>query len=320
MKTYDIIFWSETKASYVLSQSADYVAAGGAPTTMTIKALDANGNKIPGASWVAASSSAAKATTSTSGTTDGCALALCNATEWAAFGTSTATITGLTKGAVTFTVANSATAPTISHTSSVTVTGAQIASLTWAFDKSDYAPGERVKVTLTAKDSDGNPVGDDAYTIWKVVPTADVSVNSYISDDTLATPTITENFFSGVATYSFYAPVTTGAFKLSGTTAVDADLAIASQGAVVSISSAVSNAEILATQAAAEEAIAAANDATDAALSAAEAAEAATAIAQEAVDAVAELSAQVTKLISALRAQITSLTNLIIKIQKKVKA
>ena len=48
--------------------------------------------------------------------------------------------------------------------------------------------------------------------------------------------------------------------------------------------------------------------------------EAATAMAQEAVDAVAELSASVTKLISALRAQITTLTNLVVKIQKKVRA
>jgi uncharacterized protein YoxC len=43
-------------------------------------------------------------------------------------------------------------------------------------------------------------------------------------------------------------------------------------------------------------------------------------MAQEAVDAVAELSASVTKLISALRKQITTLTNLVVKIQKKVKA
>ena len=69
----------------------------------------------------------------------------------------------------------------------------------------------------------------------------------------------------------------------------------------------------------AEEATAAANDATDAALSAAEAAEAATAMAQEAVDAVAELSARVANLMSELKTQITSLSNLIIKIQKKVR-
>ena len=65
---------------------------------------------------------------------------------------------------------------------------------------------------------------------------------------------------------------------------------------------------------------AAANAATDAALAAAEAADAATAAAQDASDAVAALSAQVGQLIAGIKAQITSLTNLVIKIQKKVRA
>ena len=47
---------------------------------------------------------------------------------------------------------------------------------------------------------------------------------------------------------------------------------------------------------------------------------AATAAAQDAADAVAALSAQVATLISGLKAQLTAWTNLVIKIQKKVKA
>ena len=316
VKTYDIIFWSATKASYSLEQSADYVAAGGAATAMTVTAKDANGNKIPGATWVAASSSAATATVTTSGTTEGCAVALCTADEFAAFGTVDAVVTGLVKGDVTFTVANSATAPTISATSSVKVTGAVIASLTWAFDKAEYAPGEKVTVTLTAKDSDSNPVGDDAYTIWGTVPSASVSVNSYFVGGTTTAPTATEDFVSGLATYTFFAPVTTGAFKLSGKTAANADLAVALQGAVVSIEAGVTNEALDA----ASEALDAANAATDAANAAAEAADAATAAAQDAADAVAALATQVATYISNLRKQITALTNLVIKIQKKVKA
>ncbi len=80
-------------------------------------------------------------------------------------------------------------------------------------------------------------------------------------------------------------------------------------------------------EAAALDAIEAGNAATDAANAAAEAADAATAAAEEAteaanaaVDAVAALSAQVATLFSRLKAQITALTNLIIKIQKKLKA
>jgi hypothetical protein len=78
---------------------------------------------------------------------------------------------------------------------------------------------------------------------------------------------------------------------------------------------------------AAAEATDAANAATDAANAAAEAADAATAAAQDAADAVAALSVQVSEQIAelkaqneALRKQLIALTNLIIKIQKKVKA
>jgi hypothetical protein len=74
-----------------------------------------------------------------------------------------------------------------------------------------------------------------------------------------------------------------------------------------------------ATEAAAE-ATDAANAATDAANASAEAADAATAAAQDAADAVAALSTQVSEMITALKKQITALTNLVIKIQKKVKA
>jgi len=71
---------------------------------------------------------------------------------------------------------------------------------------------------------------------------------------------------------------------------------------------------------AANEATDAANAATDAANAAAEAADAATAAAQDAQAAVAALASQVADLISGIKAQITALTNLVVKIQKKVKA
>jgi trimeric autotransporter adhesin len=71
---------------------------------------------------------------------------------------------------------------------------------------------------------------------------------------------------------------------------------------------------------AAAEATDASNAATDAANAAAEAADAATAAAQDAADAVAALSTQVSEMVAALKKQITSLTNLVIKIQRKVRA
>ena len=90
----------------------------------------------------------------------------------------------------------------------------------------------------------------------------------------------------------------------------------------VDIAAGANAAEAAATAAAdaAAEATDAANAATDAANAAAEAADAATAAAQDAADAVAALSTQVSEMVNALKKQITALTNLVIKIQKKVKA
>jgi hypothetical protein len=117
----------------------------------------------------------------------------------------------------------------------------------------------------------------------------------------------------GKAVYKFYAPAVNGTLTATGKTSGAVDITEA-----VTVTKTLPITSAAAT--AAEAAEAAANDATDAAITAGEAAEAASALAQEAVDAVAELSASVTKLISALKAQITTLTNLVIKIQKKVKA
>ena len=113
----------------------------------------------------------------------------------------------------------------------------------------------------------------------------------------------------------------TTTFTLTGTAGTaNSYLAKTLTGTKVAAEFAVSNPSIDAATDAANEAAQAASDATDAALAAADAADAATTKAQEAVDAVATLSAQVSKLITALKAQITTLTNLVIKIQKKVKA
>jgi hypothetical protein len=102
---------------------------------------------------------------------------------------------------------------------------------------------------------------------------------------------------------------------------IDTTVAAGNSTATLAITPAASATDVAqgATDAAAE-ATDAANAATDAANAAAEAADAATAAAQDAADAVAALSTQVSEMVNALKKQITALTNLVIKIQKKVKA
>jgi len=117
---------------------------------------------------------------------------------------------------------------------------------------------------------------------------------------------------AGVTAGNYFQTVTAKFTKDTSTSTADALLALATAlGTRDQASAAVD---------AAAEATDAANAATDAANAAAEAADAATAAAQDAADAVAALSTQVSEMVAALKKQITSLTNLVIKIQKKVKA
>jgi hypothetical protein len=218
----------------------------------------------------------------------------------------------------------SCTSAKIKYSFPIEVTKKTAKTVTWAFDKASYTPGEKMTLTVTATDSNGRPVADGSRALLAAAMTANISPNGTL-------PAASADLVDGKATYTLYAPIGAGTMTLSGKEGAAVDQYIAGvaaaalanttyTAAAVTVSADITNAQADAATAAAEEATAAANDATDAALSAAEAAEAATAMAQEAVDAVAELSASVTKLISALRAQITTLTNLVVKIQKKVKA
>jgi trimeric autotransporter adhesin len=116
---------------------------------------------------------------------------------------------------------------------------------------------------------------------------------------------------NGAGSWTFFNPLVAGDVSFAGSTF---------GGLAVTASFTVTNEAVSAAADLAAEALDAANAATDAANAAAEAADAATAAAQDAADAVAALATQVATYISNLRKQITALTNLVVKIQKKVKA
>jgi hypothetical protein len=204
-------------------------------------------------------------------------------------------------------------------TTTVTLTlGGTIATETISFDKATYSPGEGMVITRTAKDSLGNPVYDGAASVA-------LTSNKVLGGSALASCTYyagtctTETMSSGavLVKYNTYAPAAPGAFTVSGLGGLLGGVLLS---ATATVSDDAATAAASAAGDAAAEATDAANAATDAANAAAEAADAATAAAQDAADAVAALSAQVASLISGLKAQLTSLTNLVIKIQKKVKA
>jgi hypothetical protein len=249
-------------------------------------------------------------------------------------------LTGVAAGKTKITVGtkSSATDETVGTVTAAAVevrVGTQTAaSVKVTADKTSYAPGEKATLTVEVLDADGLAVADGVYT--SIFATGGITSDFVLGTGSeTTTATVVEklgggNAVGGKRAHVLYMPQNTGTITFSWTTGGTAvtgtaptalvGLAVANQAVKGTLAVSVSNPSVDAAAAAAEEATAAANDATDAALSAAEAAEAATAMAQEAVDAVAELSASVTKLISALRAQITTLTNLVVKIQKKVKA
>jgi len=168
--------------------------------------------------------------------------------------------------------------------------------------------GEQNTVTFTAKDALGNAPFDAFHALTFA---SNISLTSSLGAVGDLPLTGTVLLVDGTSTaIKFFNPLVPGTVNLTGTLA----------GAAISGSFTASNAAVDAATDAATEAIDAANAATDAANAAAEAADAATAAAQDAADAVAALSVQVTEVIATLKKQITALTNLVIRIQKKVKA
>ena len=241
-----------------------------------------------------------------------------------AAGVATFGFTGLKAGSASFTVSNASTAPTVSAAAvSVRVGGmaAQLDGLLVATDKTSYAPGELVTLTVTPTDVAGLVLAGETYT---TLTTAGI-VSSHNLTAVTGSPamadasTVTFGSASGSATYQFYAPNIEGDLKLSWTRSTSYATA-ANDSLAGSITLAISSPGAAAATDAANEATDAANAATDAALAAAEAADAATTAAQEASDAVAALSESVTKLIAGLQAQIKSLAAVVAKIAKKVKA
>jgi len=244
--------------------------------------------------------------------------------------------------------------PTVSFATtaqSVIVAKNQIATLTVTpSDAGAFAPGAKGTLTFVAKDVNGLAVPDSLTATVKSVSTVATSIatqnGSAITDfNSLATlgtwglSSATGLDAAGTMTLDLYAPLAEGDFTLSMLLGGSAAVAgVASGGFASTLAGTSATAKLTVTKSAATkaadaaaevaqqaldaaaEATDAANAATDAANAAAEAADAATAAAQDSADAVAALSTQVSEMISALKKQITALTNLVIKIQKKVKA
>jgi hypothetical protein len=271
---------------------------------VTLVATDAKGIKVPFLAFTATSSDTAVFASSTT-------YAETVATGTGSYNANVSSIPAGTSGkTATITFKTLQTNGTTAVTADVPfAVGGSAASIAFTVNASGQA-GAKGTFTIDKKDSAGNKSVDAAHSVNFKSNTAVTASIFDASSNTQTSGTSTQLIINGTKTWDFFNPLVDASVVFDVT--VDS-LLTGSQSFTVST---VSQAALDASQ----EAIDAANAATDAANAAAEAADAATAAAQDAADAVAALSTQVSEMVAALRKQITALTNLVIKIQKKVKA
>ena len=286
-------------ASIIATPVKSVIATGANTTTIKAVAKDAAGVTVGAGTLNAYSSDVAVVSDS------GTAATIVN-------GEAVFTITGVKAGGVAVTVKSG----TISSNPVSTRVEGAAATVKLSFDKEVYMPGEAATIKVQVLDASGLPLSGKTHA--NLFATGGI-VSSYAfgsGSDVLTATSITTDTDT-VKSYKVFMPLTENTVTVSATGSTSLPLA----GQIVSAASAkVSNEAAKAATKASEDAAKAAADAAAAATTASKAAEAATAKAQEAIDAVTALSAQVATLISALKKQITYLTNLVLKIQKKVRA
>jgi hypothetical protein len=267
---------------------------------LKVSSADVNGNKVSSSptGLVVTSDSTTVATVSIAG------------------GTGDITVTGVAVGKANITISVGALATaTIKLVVPVEITKITAKTVSMAWDKATYAPGEKMILTVKALDSNGAGVADGARVLFSDTATANVALG------TLPTGTVTLK--GGIKEYTYYAPFAAGDVTVTAKEGAAVDAVITSTtaapytAATITATASVVNAGVDAATDAAAEATDAANAATDAALAAADAADAATAAAEDASAAVAKLSKSVTTALNNLKKQITSLTALVNKLLKR---
>jgi len=279
----------------------------GSESTLTgtaLTAILAVGSNTDAVKVVAADSTAVKMKSLTSGVSlyafsSDTTIATVPATAISNYGSTesgTVTVTGVKAGTATITFGNASTlaASTIKSTPvSVRVGSTAIASVKVAFDKATYGPGEAATVTVSLLDSTNLPVVPGTYQVWANAYALAASPAFFVGGPTISETSVTTSALTGLKTYTVQMPTYAGTVKISGYVASDtasSDYAKLA-GTTLVTASAIQGTAISAT--------AVVNDSGAAALAA--------------VTALATT-------VASLKTLITTLTNLVLKIQKKVKA
>jgi hypothetical protein len=261
-----------------------------------VKATDSAGNVVPGLTISALSSNTLilSSTITINGDTAGEDYSSGGAGFYNASYTTTSIAKSGEKATLTFRILDPSDAAGLAYLTSavdITIGGTTVATETLSFDKATYATGESAIITLTAKDSSGNPVADETAS-------PEVTFNKSVGGTYAASLYVAGKRANAVNT--LFAPQTVGDFTALATSGNAAGSALSATSAVEGDQSA-------------SLALDAANAATDAANNAYDEAQNATQAASDALAAVTELATQVTSLIASVK----KLTAAVAKLSKK---
>ena len=194
---------------------------------VTVVAKDANGVVVPGLTISATptdttvvSSASAVAVTLAGAATDKNGLGYYNSAVTGGSATQAGKSTTLVYSTVV-----SATLTIKSAPVTISLAGTPKA-VTWSLDKTSYAPGEKVVITVSAKDSAGNAAADGTYAnLFAGATTASGSITG-------STPAASVELVGGKATYNAFAPGTTGTYTIENTTGSSATADVKLTGSI----------------------------------------------------------------------------------------
>jgi trimeric autotransporter adhesin len=261
-----------------------HILVGSAPDAVWVLAVDSANNPVSYSPVATSSSTATVASSLGSCATASAAEQLLGAPK----GSNVCDITGSAVGTATLTIAAGSTT-TNSPTVAIRVTKSVINAITLTTDKPTYAPGEKITLTLTARDADAQLIGAGDFTVLAAAQTTSQALTGTAFPNTAIT------FNAGVATTSYFAPLVAGPVTFSATTSTNAALATAVQTSALAVTAEVEG------DSTASLALDAANAATDAANNAYDEAQNATQAASDALAAVTALAAQVKSLIASVK-------------------
>jgi len=273
-------FYSSAPATYVVTPLISTLGSGSNAAALGVVAKDASGNVWQGTLYTYSATVGVVTDTGTS-----CSYVAANSRH-------ECSLTGASSGTAAITIRNSTAATGIASTTvssaatTMTVSTAAASTVKLAWDKASYAPGEKATLLVSVQDSAGKSVGSQSFTNLFATGGISLSVAAGNGSDTLTAVALTTRSLAALA-------LGTGTDPVAAYTVY-----MPSSGGTVKASATGGSSLALAGQVA----VSASATVTD---SGAAALAAVTALATT---------------VASLKTLITTLTNLVLKIQKKVKA